>query len=82
VPASAKMRKTLLASVNGAAKTKARSDRMFANLICRAVEHGITQTEVAKAAGVSQAHVSRTIAANRERQAARRSKRAESGGTV
>jgi hypothetical protein len=84
--ASANMQKTLLAAVKGAAKTKARSDRMFASLICRAVEAGIPQTAVAYAAGTSQAHVSRTVAANRklneERKAARRSKRNNEGGQV
>lgn len=83
---SASMRRTLIAAVSGAAKTKARSDRMFENTMLAAVKHGIPQTEVAKAAGVSQAHVSRTLAASRRqnetRKAARRSKRGESRGTV
>lgn len=83
---SASMRKTLLAAVKGAAKTKARSDRMFENTMLAALKHGIPQTVVAEAAGVSQAHVSRTLAASREadeaRKAARRSKRSRAGGTV
>jgi CRP-like cAMP-binding protein len=82
----AKTKKTLLAAVSGAAKTRERSERMFDNLICRAVEQGITQTEVAAAAGVSQAHVSRTLAANRKqneaRNAARRERRRNEGGKV
>lgn len=82
----AKTKRTLLAAVSGAAKTKERSDRMFANLIVRAVEAGLPQTEVAEAGGVSQAHVSRTLAANRKandaRRAARRAKRKSEGGTV
>ena len=84
--ASPKMRNTLLAAVTEAAKIKARSDRTLANLICRAVEAGVPQTAVAYAAGVSQAHVSRTLAANRQanedRRAARASKKARAGGTV
>lgn len=82
----AKTRKALLAAVSGAAKTRARSERMFDNLICTAVKEGLTQVEVAQAAGVSQAHVSRTLAArrkqNEERNAARRSRRQREGGTV
>jgi hypothetical protein len=80
------MRKTLLDAVTLNARALRDTERTLNNLMCRAVERGIPQTAVAKAAGVSQAHVSRTLAANRkqndERNAARRSKRAKSGGTV
>lgn len=83
---SANMRKTLLAAVSGAAKTKARSDRMVENTMLAALKHGIPQTAVAKAAGVSQAHVSRTLAAARRqdlaRKAVRRSKKEKGRGTV
>lgn len=81
-----KTKKTLLAAVHGAAKTKARSDRMYDNCILTALKHGVTQTEVANAAGVSQAHVSRLAAANRQaqeaRKAQRRSKRAKAGESL
>lgn len=80
------MRKTLLNAVTLNARALRDSERTLNNLMCRAVERGIPQTAVAKAAGVSQAHVSRTLAANREaneaRKAARRSKRSRTGGTV
>lgn len=83
---SANMRRTLLAAVKGAAKTKARSDRMYENAMLAALKHGVQQTAVAEAAGVSQAHVSRTLAAARksdaERKAARAAKRGRNGGTV
>lgn len=80
------MRKTLLDAVSLNARALRDTERTLNNLMCRCVERGIPQTAVAKAAGVSQAHVSRTLAANREaheaRKAARRSKRLESRGTV
>jgi hypothetical protein len=80
------MRRTLLAAVSGAAKTKARTDRMYENTMLAALKHGIPQTVVAAAAGCSQAHVSRTLSAARradeDRRAARRSKRAKSGEQV
>lgn len=82
----AAMRKTLLSAVSGAAKTKARADRMFENTMLAALKHGIPQTTVAEAAGVSQAHVSRTLTAARNadtaRKAARAAKRAQAGEPV
>jgi hypothetical protein len=83
---TATMRKTLLDAVTLNARAVRDSERTLNNLMCRAVEHGIPQTAVAKAADVSQAHVSRTLAANRQaneaRKAARRAKRSRTGGTV
>lgn len=82
----AAMRKTLLEAIRLNARAVIDSQRTLENLMCRAVERGIPQTAVADAAGVSQAHVSRTLAANREaneaRKAARRSKRGQGRGTV
>lgn len=82
----AAMRKTLLEGIRLNARALIDTERTLNNLMCRAVERGIPQTAVAKAAGVSQAHVSRTLAANREaneaRKAARASKRAKGRGTV
>ena len=79
-------RRTLIAAVTGAAKTKARSDHMLTNTMLAALKHGIPQTDVARAAGVSQAHVSRTLAAARKgdaaRKAARRAKKESGRGTV
>ena len=80
------MRKTLLEAVRLNARALKDTERTLNNLMCRAVERGIPQTAVAQAAGVSQAHVSRTLAANRkaneQRKAARRSRRKSEGGTV
>ena len=80
------MRTTLLEAVRLNARAVRDSQRTLENLMCRCVERGIPQTAVADAAGVSQAHVSRTLAANRkaneQRKAARRSKRKSEGGTV
>ena len=79
-------KKTLLNAIRLNASTVRDSQRTLSNLIARAVERGIAQTEVAKAAGTSQAHVSRTLAAyrkqNEERKATRRAKRQHEGGTV
>jgi predicted transcriptional regulator len=79
-------KKTLLGAISLNARAVRDSQLTLSNLIARAVERGIAQTEVAAAAGVSQAHVSRTLAAyraeNEKRQAARRSRRKSEGGTV
>ena len=81
-----KTRKTLLGAITLNARAVRDSQRTLDNLMCRAVERGIPQTAVAEAAGVSQAHVSRTLAANRKaneaRKATRRSKRNREGGKV
>lgn len=75
-----------IASIETAAAESRKADRILNNLMCRAVERGVTQTDVAKAAGVSQAHVSRTLAANRkaddERKARAATRRRSEGGTV
>jgi hypothetical protein len=85
-PKRTAMRKTLLDAVTLNARALRDTERTLNNLMCRAVERGIPQTTVAKAAGVSQAHVSRTVAANRRaneaRKAARRSKRTDEGRPV
>lgn len=79
-------KKTLLGAIRLNARSVRDSQATLANLIARAVERGIAQMEVAEAAGVSQAHVSRTLAAYRKqndaRKAARASKRSREGGTV
>lgn len=81
-----KTRRTLLGAISMNARALRDTERTLANLMCRAVERGIPQTAVAEAAGVSQAHVSRTLAASRKaneaRKAARRPKRNREGGTV
>lgn len=79
-------KKTLLGAISLNARAVRDSQATLSNLIARAVERGISQTEVAQAAGTSQAHVSRTLAAyrrrNEERKATRRSRRKREGGTV
>lgn len=69
-------RKLLLNSITLNARAKRDTERTLDNLICRAVKSGITQTSVAKAAGVSQAHISRTVAENRQRLADQKAARA------
>lgn len=82
----AAMRKTLLDALKLNARALRDNRTTLDNLICRAVERGIPQTAVAEAAGVSQAHVSRTLAANRKaneaRKATRAAKRTKGRGTV
>jgi len=79
-------KKTLLRAISLNASAARSSQRTLANLIARAVERGITQNEVAQAAGVSQAHVSRTLRdyrkQNEARKAVRRSRRKSEGGPV
>ena len=86
MPIKPETKKTLLGAIRLNARAVTDSQRTLSNLIARAVERGIAQTEVAEAAGTSQAHVSRTLAAHRKqaeaRKAARRSKRNHEGGTV
>lgn len=81
-----KTRKTLLGAIALNARAIRDSRATLDNLIVRAIERGVPQTAVAEAAGVSQAHVSRTVAsgrkANEARKAARRSKRHKGDGTV
>lgn len=59
---------------------------LLTRLIVRAAKSGVPQTAIAKAAGVSQAHVSRTIAADRQangrRKAARAPEKGERDGRV
>lgn len=82
----AETKKMLLTAITLNCRAIADSTRTRDNLIARAVERGITQTEVARAAGMSQAHVSRALAAyrraNEERKAKRRAARRNEGGTV
>jgi predicted transcriptional regulator len=82
----AKTKTTLLNAIALNARTIRDSRRTLDNLICRAVERGITQGEVAKAAGVSQAHVSRTLdstrKANETRKAQAATRRKREGGKV
>ena len=84
--ASAKTKTTLLGAIRANARALRDTERTLENLMCRAVERGIPQTAVAEAAGVSQPHVSRTLAAvrkqNEERKAQARSRRKREGGTV
>lgn len=79
-------KKTLLGAISLNARAVRDGQATLSNLIARAVERGIAQTEVAEAAGTSQAHVSRTLAAHRrqneERKAKRRAKSRAQGGTV
>ena len=79
-------KKTLLNAISLNARSVRDSQITLSNLISRAVERGIAQTEVAKAAGTSQAHVSRTLATyrkqNEERKARRRAKAKNEGGAV
>ena len=79
-------KKTLLGAIALNARSIRDGQTTLANLIARSVERGISQVEVAEAAGVSQAHVSRTLAAyrkqNETRKAARRSKRTKAGEHV
>lgn len=79
-------RSLLLAGIEDAAKIARKAQATLDNLIVGAAKHGVTQTDAARAAGVSQAHISRTLAANRklieERKARRASKRKHEGGTV
>lgn len=86
MPVKPETKTTLLKAISLNARALRDTQTTLSNLIARAVERGIAQTEVAAAAGVSQAHVSRTLAAyravNERRKAARRSKRKNEGGTV
>lgn len=79
-------KRTLLTAINLNARAIRDSTRTRDNLIARAVESGIPQTEVAKAAGMSQAHVSRTLASyrklNEERKATRAASRRAKAGAV
>lgn len=82
----AAMRKTLLNALKLNARALRDNRTTLDNLIVRAVERGIPQTAVADAAGVSQAHVSRTLTAHRKaneaRKAARAAKRSRDGAAV
>lgn len=79
-------KRTLLGAITLNSRAIRDSRLTLDNLIARAVERGIPQQEVAQAAGVSQAHVSRTLAAYRKQTEARkaraRSRRRREGGTI
>lgn len=81
-----KTKKTLLDSITLNARALQSTRIVLDGLIRRAVRSGIPQTTVAKAAGVSQAHVSRVAAAggktSKARKPARRPKASREGGTV
>jgi hypothetical protein len=81
-----KTQRTLLDAIGMNARAIRDSRSTLDNLIVRAVERDVPQTAVAEAAGVSQAHVSRTLAANRKaneaRKARARSRRRREGRTV
>lgn len=62
----ANARKLILDALTLNARALKDTRRLIDNLIVRADKDGIPQTAIAKAAGVSQAHVSRTLAANRK----------------
>lgn len=83
---TAKTRNTLLGAITLNARSIRDSKLTLDNLIVRAVERGIPQMAVAEAAGVSQAHVSRTLAASRKaneaRKAQARRRRKREGGKV
>lgn len=79
-------KRTILNAVSSSVRSLANITIQRDTLIAKAVEAGATQTEVAKAAGMSQAHVSRVLAAYRkdvaERKAARSPRARSEGGTV
>lgn len=76
VGTKANARKLLITALEANARALRDTERTLTNLICRASKSGIPQTTIAQAAGVSQAHISRTLAANRALQAARKEQRA------
>lgn len=75
-----------LAEVEDAAKAQVAATSARDQIIAMAVLDGCTQTEVAKAAGMSQAHVSRAVAVmralDREVKTLRRRRRQSEGRTL
>jgi DNA-directed RNA polymerase specialized sigma subunit len=72
----ANARQLILNALTANARAQRDTERLIVNLIVRADKLGIKQTAVAKAAGVSQAHVSRVLAADRKEIEARKATRA------
>lgn len=61
-PKRTKTQTTLLGALASASRSRKDAALLLDSLIVRAHRNGLTQTEVANAASVSQAHVSRTLA--------------------
>jgi hypothetical protein len=79
-PKKVNARRLVLDGITLNARALRDTERTLTILMVRADKIGIPQTAVAKAAGVSQAHVSRTLAAERKRAAARKPPRAAKRG--